>query len=157
MQLETHDDTEFTGIYKLPKHHMKTTISHLIACYQTQRYEVYNDKRELIKDIAVLYAKLQQFPDYELLMECTCHLEEIQQDYETFLQVFYLPIVQQYKDLKKRKRFMNKQGWKRMQRAFIKEGKTKTKAKKKAKKVYTNITKYSCEYDVLIDEDDDQE
>ena len=86
-------------------------------------------------------------------MECSCDLDEIQQDYETFVQVFYLPIVQKYKELKKRKRFMNKQGWKRMQQAFMKEGKTRTKAKKKAKKVYTTITKYSCDYELLIDDD----
>lgn len=138
-------DIEYTGIYKLPEHYMKTTISHLISCYKNQIYEVYNDKQELIKDIAVIYAKLQQFPDYDLLMECTCDLDEVQQDYETFMQLFYLPIVHKYKVLKKRRRFMNKQGLKRMQDAFIKEGKTK----KKAKKVYYNITKYSNEYEIV--------
>lgn len=143
------DDTEYTGIYKLPKHHMKTTISHLISCYKNQIYEVYSDKRELIKDIAVIYAKLQQFPDFELLMECCGDLDEVQQDYETFMKLFYSPIVNKYKELKKRRRFMNKQGLKRMQDEFMKEGKEKKKAKKKAKNVCTFITKYSSEYYIL--------
>lgn len=149
-------DKEYTGIYKLPKDHMKTTISHLISCYKNQIYEVYNDKRELIKDIAVIYAKLQQFPDSELLMECSCDLDEVHQDYETFIQILYLPIVNKYKELKKRRRFMNKQGLKRMQDAYMKEGKEIKKAKKKAKKVYSYITKYSSDYEILND-DNDQE
>ena len=150
------DNKEYTGIYKLPKHHMKTTISHLISCYKNKTYEVYNDKQELIKDIAVIYAKLQQFPDYELLMECSCNLDEVHQDYETFVQVFYLPIVNKYKELKKRRRFMNKQGLKRMQDAYIKEGKAKKKAKRKAKKVYSYITKYSSDYEILKDNNDQE-
>ena len=129
---------EYTGDYELPPDHMKTTFKRLVHCFNMGEYTEYSELNDLILDIGTIYAQLRQFPDIDLLMEISKDINRLNQDYETIMQIFSLPIMNTYRRMKKKKRFIHKKRIRHMSNAYMKEGETRKKKKRKQKR-YINI------------------